>query len=339
MADTAAKSVVVGIDGSTAAINTAIWAVDEAVNRDISLWLVHVVHAKSGPTEAFHLEVQFAETSLRTADAVVNDIGRPVKVETDILRGPVDSALIDQSRNAVLLCVGSVGIGWVAGELLGSTAATLAKKANRPVAIIRSPRDKPASRADWIVVEWSMNEARLRQAPVLAVGAARKGFDDTPYHVLGQRMGIWKRQYRDVHVYPAITHAGIARFLAGNKNESVQLAVIGAADADQRASSVRITIPSSGTVNARFWLSGDDGRPCPEWVVASEAAGRIGRDASPERNQLRRNHWGPPEFWPGMSVIGKFGIGLGDGVFGSVGMSAGGISRMSLAGGPFSRPP
>ena len=34
----------------------------------------------------------------------------------------------------------------------------------------------------------------------------------------------------------------------------------------------------------------------------------------------------PPEFCPGMSVIGMFGIGAGDGVFGSDGISAGGMS-------------
>ena len=47
----------------------------------------------------------------------------------------------------------------------------------------------------------------------------------------------------------------------------------------------------------------------------------------------------PPEFAPGMSVIGMFGIGLGDGVLDNVGISAGGMSVMSLAGGPLSRAP
>jgi hypothetical protein len=47
----------------------------------------------------------------------------------------------------------------------------------------------------------------------------------------------------------------------------------------------------------------------------------------------------PPEFAFGMSVIGKFGIGLGDGVLGSVGISAGGMSVMSFAGTLLSRLP
>ena len=49
--------------------------------------------------------------------------------------------------------------------------------------------------------------------------------------------------------------------------------------------------------------------------------------------------FGPPEFGTGMSVIGKFGIGAGDGVLGSGGMSAGGMSCSSLTGGPLSRLP
>jgi hypothetical protein len=40
-----------------------------------------------------------------------------------------------------------------------------------------------------------------------------------------------------------------------------------------------------------------------------------------------------------MSVIGRLGAGFGDGVAGNVGISAGGMSVISLAGGPFSRPP
>ena len=40
------KPVVVGIDGSQAAIDAATWAVDEAVSRGVPLRLVHVSAAK-----------------------------------------------------------------------------------------------------------------------------------------------------------------------------------------------------------------------------------------------------------------------------------------------------
>jgi hypothetical protein len=39
----------------------------------------------------------------------------------------------------------------------------------------------------------------------------------------------------NVHIYPVPTRAGVARFLAENKDESVQLAVVGGADAPRIA--------------------------------------------------------------------------------------------------------
>ena len=61
-------SVVVGIDGSDAAIHAAQWAVDEALSRDIPLRLLHVIDAAS---EDIGLEVEFAEAASRAATAAV----------------------------------------------------------------------------------------------------------------------------------------------------------------------------------------------------------------------------------------------------------------------------
>ena len=82
---------------------------------------------ETAPQDAFRLEVQYAESSLRAASAAVGATDKPVKVETDILWGSPDIVLIDESRNADLICVGSVGIGAIARELWGSTAASLAE--------------------------------------------------------------------------------------------------------------------------------------------------------------------------------------------------------------------
>ena len=124
--------VVVGVDGSDAAINAAKWAIDEAISRDVPLRIVHVTHIEgdeAAPEDAFRLDVQYAESSLRAATAAVEATGKPVKIETEILWGSPDTALIDESRNAAMICVGSVGIGAIARRTVGSTAATLAEKA------------------------------------------------------------------------------------------------------------------------------------------------------------------------------------------------------------------
>ena len=107
---------------------------------------------------------------------------KPVKVETAILDGPPGPALVEESRDAEIICVGSVGIGRYARSILGSTATDLAEKAHCPVAIIRPPEEQPRHAINWVVVEVNeqpdneavvevaIQEAKLRQAPVLAVG-------------------------------------------------------------------------------------------------------------------------------------------------------------------------
>ena len=237
--------VVVGVDGSYAAINAAKWAIDEAISRDVPLRIVHVTHVEGHsdrPATDFRLEVQYAESSLRAATAVIEATGKPVKIETDVLWGSPDTALINESRDASMVCVGSVGIGAVAQKVCGSTAASLAEKAYCPVAIIRSPHQAPASEPDWIVVvvedhadnesvlEQAMEEARLRSAPVLAVGVWQNDFGKMPHDELDRRIEKWKKQYPDVRVYPVATQESMAGFLANHEDVSVQLAVVGRAD-------------------------------------------------------------------------------------------------------------
>ena len=101
--------VVAGVDGSDAAINAANWAIDEAISRDVPHRIVHVTH-----------------------------------IETDVLWGSPDTAQVNESPNASLVCVGSIGIGALAAKIWRSTA-DLAEKAYCPVAIIRSPHSAPAS--------------------------------------------------------------------------------------------------------------------------------------------------------------------------------------------------
>jgi nucleotide-binding universal stress UspA family protein len=196
-------------------------------------------------SDAFKLEFQYAETSLRAATAAVEQVGKSVKTETDILWGPADTALADESQSAATICVGSVGIGAIAHKLIGSTAAAVAERSHCPVAIIRTPHHKPEPGIDWIVVaiadepdfdivvEYAMKEAQLRQAPILAVGLSNEEFGHAPHHTLDRRLEAWKKRYPDVHVYPVGTSDSVAGFLGENDDESVQLAVVGRGGIDE----------------------------------------------------------------------------------------------------------
>lgn len=243
--------VVVGIDGSDAAVNAAVWAVDEAIRRDAPLRLIHVVNNERHPGTVEidpQLEIEYAEGALHAASAAVHAADKTVEIQTAIVRGLPDTALIEASRGASLLCVGSSGIGWVASKVLGSTAAALAVGAHCPVAVIRH-RDGTASRhaENWIVVgidgtphnpyivTQAMDEARLRHAPVLAVGVWREDLGETPYDELDSRVEEWRDRYPDVNIYPVATRADLTHFLAEHHDERFQLAVVGDDEADKTA--------------------------------------------------------------------------------------------------------
>ncbi len=242
------ERIVVGIDGSDAAINAAKWAVTEAVSRNIPLRLIHTIPERHPDAAAGDesLGIEYAQTSLRAADAALQAMGEPVKVECDIVHGSPESAMIDESRRAAMICVGSVGIGRVASKVLGSTADAVARKSHCPVAIIRCSREAAESDSGHIavvvdespgndaVLEHGFREARLRQAPILAMGVWRWGFGEIPYRQLNRRLGPWVSQYPEVHVQPAAARRGAAEFLT-HTQESVQLAVVGSEDADKVA--------------------------------------------------------------------------------------------------------
>jgi nucleotide-binding universal stress UspA family protein len=247
MKDSSASAVVVGVDGSQAAKSAVRWAIDEAINRDVPLRLVHVTDVDQRPAEDFRREIEYAEKCLGAATAVVAAVGKPVKVQTDILWGAVSRVLIDESRSSALFCVGAVGADGHAGELLGSTAAALAENAHCPVAIIRSSDDKSARGANWIVVvvndhpdndeviECALDEARLRHAPVLAVGVWAEDLGESSYDELDHRVDKGKLRYPDVQIHPVATRGSIGQFLESHADEAVQLAVLGESDVDQIA--------------------------------------------------------------------------------------------------------
>lgn len=233
------KTIIVGIDGSHAAITAALWGVDEAISRAVPLRLVSVIKPTHPSPDDYDRDLAHAERSLREAQSAVEAAGKLVKIETDIPRGPAGPVLVEASRDAEMICVGSVGIGRYASSILGSTATELAEKAHCPVAVMRSKVDQPASDINWIVVrmtdapdneavlEYAAREAKLRQAPILALGGRPEELREIPD-------GEFERH----------THTGIARFLADH-DERVQLAVIGGGEAGQLA---RLVGPSGHPV-------------------------------------------------------------------------------------------
>ena len=234
-----------GIDGSQAAIAAALWGVAEAIGRAVPLRLISVIKQTHASPDDYARDLAHAETSLREAQFAVEASRKPVKIETEILRGPAGSVLVEASHDAEMICVGSVGIGRYARSILGSTATELAEKAHCPVAVLRTEADQPPPDINWIVVrmtdapgndavvKYAAWEAKLRGAPMLVLGGRPEELTEHADGEFERRVQDWWRQrHPEVRVYPITTKYAIASFLRAN-DERVQLAVISGAEADQ----------------------------------------------------------------------------------------------------------
>jgi nucleotide-binding universal stress UspA family protein len=248
-------SVVVGIDGSRAALDAALWAVDEAVSRDIPLRLVYAIDsADNSDTDAQGAarELATAELSVRHAFTAVESTEKPVKIEVEILRGHPTRALMDASRGAAMVCVGSVGLKHFTEGRVGSTAATLVTRAHCPVAMIRRQGGATSSKPGWVVVEvdesvdssvlqLGVEEAQLRSAPLRVMTAWRSRSTDIhdAYSAsegdrqararLERSLACWRRRYRDLDVRSVGGRGSAVNYLAKHAAD-IQLVVVGCDD-------------------------------------------------------------------------------------------------------------
>lgn len=247
--DEGALPVVVGIDGSAAASGAAIWAMDEAMSRDVPLRLIHCIDTgPDGPTlrDSNHLEIQYAEHVLREASAAVAERRQPLKVETDIVWGDPRVALVAEGDVASMVCVGSVGIGAFARRFLGSRAAHVAEHARCSVAVIRHSQDSSSAEASRVVVAVDHRVESERLLSVAGVEASMRHAGLVAVHVwrhvgdineeLDRRVDECRKQFPDVRVRTVVCRGSLALYLADTTGEGNRLAVIPGADASQVAS-------------------------------------------------------------------------------------------------------
>lgn len=171
--------IVVGTDGSRSATQAALWAIDEAVDRDLPLRLVS---ATGSGDDA--VDVVAAEDAINATVTAIEATGAPVKTETEVVHCRPGTALRHASRYATLVCVGSTGVNHAVRGRIGATAAALAPEARCPVAVVPMPPDPLPPRPGLIVaiaddspagaavVELAADEAERRGAPLQVSGHA-----------------------------------------------------------------------------------------------------------------------------------------------------------------------
>jgi nucleotide-binding universal stress UspA family protein len=251
-------SIIVGVDGSRGAVRAALWAIDEAISRDIPLRLVYAIQPSgSDPVDPQEDASQLAsaELAVRYAANAVEATERPVKVEIDILQGRPIVTLVEASRSAAMICVGEVGLKHFDHDRIGSTATALVTSAHCPVAIVRGSERATGPEPGWVVVEldespdsaavlqFGVGEARLRGAPLRVLSSWQSRYTDVhDSHAvsdgnrmvraqLDRRLSHWKHRYPDLDARPVAVHGSVVNYLAKH-GEEIQLVVVGARNAE-----------------------------------------------------------------------------------------------------------
>ncbi|MFM7253328.1 MAG: universal stress protein [Ilumatobacteraceae bacterium] len=143
MAAEMAQTVVVGVDGSEGAQRALRFAIDEAVAHNWRVMLVHGVDVGLSAADPYGggavLEQlqQAGRTALEAAAAEVVKAGLEASTKLEV--GSPAYALIDASKGAAMLVVGSRGHGGFMGLLLGSVSSACVHHAHCPIVVVPKP--------------------------------------------------------------------------------------------------------------------------------------------------------------------------------------------------------
>ncbi len=166
------NAILVGVDGSRAALGAVRWAARDATLRNAPLALVHVIDAPMpGWFQVTALAEfsewqdrrarEFVELAIKAAEESAGEGGR-AQIEGQVVYSATVPTLVDLSKTVELVVVGHRGHGGVpARGLLGSVSSALVYHAHCPVAVIRDgeePARNAARRPYW----WASTGHRLR---------------------------------------------------------------------------------------------------------------------------------------------------------------------------------
>ncbi|NUR74442.1 MAG: universal stress protein [Hamadaea sp.] len=213
----ARRPVVAGVDGSPASLAAARYAAHLAELRDAPLSLVYGLQIPAygylpiGVADRYAVDDQAMRADADTMLAsVVKQLTEDHPAVGDIsaraVSGGAAAVLLEESRHAQVTVVGCRGLGGFTELLLGSVSAQVAAHAHGPVVVVRPPitvgsgpeqppmpppLDGPivvgvdSSTGAQIALKWAVEEARLRNAAIIAVYAFPIGRGE-PYNEVRQ---------------------------------------------------------------------------------------------------------------------------------------------------------
>lgn len=252
--------IVVGADGSAAGNVAVDWAARSAVRRGVPLTLGHVIAPKDVrmwievPAPRDYLRWQ-AERTTRVVDEAMAIAeraaeNRQLTVVKQVIPGEAKATLIDMSKDADLVVVGSRRLGALGRRLLGSVSTAVVHHAHCPVAVIHDedplmdhPDQAPVvvgvdgSAAADNAIAIAFDEASRRGVDLVAVHA----WNDVDYEfpdikwvdytergerIIGECLAGYCETYPDVTVHKVLVRDRPAHQLL-QQAEAAQLLVVG----------------------------------------------------------------------------------------------------------------
>lgn len=261
MSDAPTKyGILTAVDGSPEARAAVVWAAREAAMRHEPVTLVHVVAPVTVSWPIAPEQAQIAKWQEDNArDVLIQarddlstamDQARPLEVRTEVLYSNIVHALVDASKDARMIVVGSRGRGALGRVALGSVSSGVVHHARCPVAIIHTDEASPidagapvvlgidGSPASEAATAFAFEEAAGRGVPLVALHAWSDvavfpilGMDwrtdqEQGEEVLGERLAGWQEQFPDVPVQRRLVCDTPARWLL-EESRHAQLVVLG----------------------------------------------------------------------------------------------------------------
>lgn len=157
-------AVVVGIDGSDAALGAARWAADFAARHALGLTLLHAIprldwHFATVAPPAATEGSNAGDAALAAAETAVRSTHPDLAIHAAAVKGAVATVLADASESARLLVVGT---GAADHRALGGHAVRIVHRAQCPVVVWRPPVVKRTGKPLPVVVGVDESEASTR---------------------------------------------------------------------------------------------------------------------------------------------------------------------------------
>ena len=139
--------IAVGVDGSEGSRRALRWAVDEARLRRsaieaVTAWPPRGSEARPVEEQATQARQRADETARHVVDGVLRETDDPPPVSYELVHGDAVEVLVQLSRRAQLLVVGSHGVSSIRHAALGSVSEACAMQAACPVVVV--PRQAAA---------------------------------------------------------------------------------------------------------------------------------------------------------------------------------------------------